>query len=111
MLLYPAMNVLQGTSRAVPRLLLAALLLAGCTPLQWTRPDTDLPQTQADVADCQQRAFREAQWRSFAAPGYRAGRWRDPFWGSRYYDESWLTRFCMEVRGYQLEAAPRDQSK
>jgi hypothetical protein len=40
-----------------------------------------------------------------------AGRWRDPFWGSRYYDESWLTRFCMEVRGYQLEAAPRDQSK
>ena len=111
MLLYPAMNVLQGTSRAATLALLAALLLAGCTPLQWARPDTTLEETRSDVEDCQQRAFREAQWRSFASPTWRGGRWRDPFWGSRYYDESWLTRFCMEVRGYELQAVPKDDAR
>ena len=111
MLLYPAMNVLQGTPRAAVPILLAVSLLAGCAPLQWTRPDTTLEETQADVVDCQQRAFREAHWRSFASPTWRAGRWRDPFWGNRYYDESWLTRFCMEVRGYELQAAPKDAAR
>jgi hypothetical protein len=105
------MNVLQGTSRAATLALLAALLLAGCTPLQWARPDTTLEETRSDVEDCQQRAFREAQWRSFASPTWRGGRWRDPFWGSRYYDESWLTRFCMEVRGYELQAVPKDEPR
>ncbi|OAI52627.1 hypothetical protein AYO46_05030 [Betaproteobacteria bacterium SCGC AG-212-J23] len=107
MLLYPAMNVLQGTPRIAARFLLTAfLLLAGCAPLQWTRPDATPEQTQADTADCQQRAWQESNFRSFGyGPGYRWSRY--PFWGDRYYDETRLTRFCMEVRGYSLEAAPK----
>lgn len=85
---------------------LFVLLLAGCAPLQWTRPDTTLEEARADAEDCQQRAWRESNWRSFGySPGYRG---RYPLWGDRYFDETRLTRFCMEVRGYQLEAAPRD---
>ena len=86
---------------------LLVLLLAGCAPLQWTRPETTREQAQADATDCQQRAWQESNWRSFGyGPGYRG---RFPFWGDRYYDEVRLTRFCMEVRGYQLQAAPRGQ--
>lgn len=88
--------------------LVLAALLAGCAPLEWTRPDATPEQARADAVDCQQRAWRESQWRSFAfPPAYRWGRWHDPFWGDRYYDESRLARFCMEVRGYTLQAAPR----
>jgi len=84
---------------------LLLLLLSACAPLVWTRPDTPPEQAQLDANDCQQRAWREAQLRSFSYPGYRGWRWRDPFWGDRYYEESRLTRFCMEVRGYNLESA------
>ena len=89
-----------------PRWLLV-LLLAGCTPLQWTRPDASLEQTRADAEDCQQRAWRESQLRSFWGPGYRAGRYPYWGWGDRYYDETRLARFCMEIRGYTLQAAPQ----
>ena len=87
------------------RLLLLALLVAGCAPLQWMRADATQEQTRADVEDCQQRAWREAQWRS--GPPVRAGRWRDPFWADRSFDEARLARFCMEVRGYTLREVPR----
>ena len=90
------------------RLALLALLLSACTPLQWAKPDTTEEQTRADAEDCRQHAWRDAQWRSFAyGPMVRAGRWRDPFWGDRYSDESRLTRFCMEVRGYSLHESGR----
>jgi hypothetical protein len=89
-------------------LLLVALLVAGCAPLQWTRPDASPEQMHADAEDCQQRAWRETQLRSFAySSAYRGGRWRDPFWGDRYFEESRLTRFCMEIRGYTLQATPQ----
>lgn len=85
--------------------LLAAAVLAGCAPLQWTRPDASAEQARADAEDCQQRAWRESQLRSFGyGPAYRG---RFPFWGDRYYDETRLARFCMEIRGYTLHAAPR----
>ena len=89
--------------------LLVTAALAGCAPLEWTRPDATPEQVHADAEDCQQRAWRESQLRPFAyGLSYRSGRWRDPFWGDRYYDETRLTRFCMEVRGYELQAAPRN---
>ena len=88
--------------------LLAAVVLAGCAPLEWTRPDVSPEQVRADSEDCQQRAWRESQLRPYSyGPMYRWGRWRDPFWGDRYFDETRLARFCMEVRGYTLQAAPR----
>ena len=89
--------------------LLAAVVLAGCAPLEWTRPDAAPEQARADAEDCQQRAWRESQLLSYGyGPAYRWGRWRDPFWGDRYFDETRLARFCMEVRGYTLRASPRD---
>jgi len=88
------------------RTLTLLLLVAGCAPVEWTRPDATPEQARADAADCQQRAWHEAQWRSFAyRPAYRYWRWRDPFWGNSFYEETELTRFCMEVRGYRLQAA------
>jgi hypothetical protein len=92
----------------VKRVLLLAVFLAGCAPLEWTHPDATPEQVQLDAEDCQQRAWREAQWRSFGYLSYGRGRWRDPYWSDRYYDETRLSRFCMEVRGYTLQAAPRD---
>lgn len=91
----------------MPRALLLAVIVAGCAPLEWTRPDATPEQARADAEDCQQRAWRESQWPPYGYwPAYRRGRWRDPFWADRYYDESRLTRFCMEVRGYTLQASP-----
>jgi hypothetical protein len=90
------------------RALTFLLLFAGCTPVQWTRPDVTPEQAKADAADCQQRAWHEAQWYSFAyRPAYRYGRWRDPFYGDPFFDETRLARFCMEARGYSLEAAEK----
>jgi hypothetical protein len=80
-------------------------LIAGCAPVQWARPDATPERAKADAADCQQRAWHEAQWYSFAyRPAYR--RWRDPF-GDPFFDETRLARFCMEARGYSLEAAEK----
>jgi hypothetical protein len=79
--------------------------LTACTPMEWTRPDATRDQVRTDASDCQQRAWREAQWRSYAS-GPRG--WRYPYWGDRYYDENRLTRFCMEVRGYTLKAAEKN---
>jgi hypothetical protein len=88
--------------------LLAVASLAACAPLEWSHPDATPEQAREDTQDCQQRAWREAQWRSFAVgPSYRRGWWRDPLWGDRYFDEARLARFCMEVRGYSLQSVPR----
>lgn len=89
------------------RFMLLAVVLAGCAPLEWTRPDVTPEQTRADAEDCQRRAWQESQSRAFGWPMYRAARWRDPFWADRYYDESRLTRFCMEIRGYTLQSMQR----
>ena len=94
----------------MPRLLfvLCLLVVAGCAPLEWSRPDATPDQARADAADCQRRAWQEAQFRSFAyTPPRRSGRWRDPFWSDPFFDETRLARFCMEARGYQLQAVPQ----
>ena len=89
------------------RALLLAVLLAGCAPLVWTRPGTTPEQARLDAGDCQQRAWQEAQFRGLAyGPGPRLGR-RDPFLNDPFSDETRFARFCMEARGYRLQAQPR----
>jgi hypothetical protein len=81
--------------------------LTACAPLEWARPDATPEQASADAADCQQRAWREAQWHSFAYRPARIGRWRDPFRSDPFLDETRLARFCMEARGYSLRPVER----
>jgi hypothetical protein len=105
---------------------LAALALAaacGCTPLEWVRPDTSPEQFQADLNDCRARAWQEASVRSWSyvtpmAPVYArdaSGRgffvWpstplADPY-GHQLMEESRLTQFCMESKGYALQPAAK----
>lgn len=90
------------------------LLLAGCASVAWVRPDTPPAQAQADQAQCQDLAWRDAQyaaWRQPWMPGWGSegpwGPWRlDPF-----YEQSRLADFCMRARGYQLVEIPRDDGE
>lgn len=97
----------------------ALLLLAGCTPMQWVKEDTTAEQLSADAALCQQEAWREARFRSWAAARPIApivlrdasGRpfvaWMDsPFYdpfGDPFMEEARLAQFCMRAKGYRLE--------
>ena len=105
---------------------LAALLLTvacGCAPMQWYRPDTPPEQFRADEADCRSRAWQEASIRSWhyqsmmgpvfvrdpAGGGYFV--WpstplADPY-GRQLLEESRLTQFCMESKGYVLQPVPK----
>jgi hypothetical protein len=99
------------------RLLLLAILLSGCTPMQWVRPGITPEQLNLDAAQCQQDAWREAQWRSFmyrpfGPTLFTDGRGRrflwpyspfgDPF-GDQFMEESRLAHFCMRSKGYELQ--------
>lgn len=98
---------------------LLALLLAGCTPMQWVKDDASAEQMHADAAQCQQEAWREARFHVWAAVRPvgpvllrdAAGRpfvaWAhspfyDPF-GDPFMEESRLAQFCMRAKGYRLE--------
>jgi hypothetical protein len=109
----------------------AALLLGGCTPMQWVKTDMTPEQFRADAQYCQQEAWREARFRAWASPRLAspvvvrdaAGRpyvaWThspfyDPF-GDSFMEESRLAQFCMRSKGYRLEpvekAAPAEAPK
>jgi hypothetical protein len=111
----------------MPRLvvfMVLALLLAGCTPLYWVKPDTGPEQLEQDMAQCQQAAWREASWRSWLyrplgptiiqdLHGRRMLVWPyssfgDPF-GDRFFEESRLAQFCMRAKGYELVPADKIQ--
>jgi hypothetical protein len=101
---------------AIPALL-AASLLAACTPMQWVRQDTGPEQLDQDMTQCRQEAWREARWHAWSyhpfgpswvqdARGRRFLVWPDtvfgdPF-GDRFMEESRLEDFCMRNKGYQL---------
>lgn len=92
-------------------------MLAACTPMQWVKEDVTPAQAEADAAHCQQEAWREAQFRSWAYRPFSpillrdpAGRpyvaWNGPFfdpYGERFMEESRLAQFCMRAKGYRLE--------
>jgi len=101
----------------------ALVLLAGCSSMQWDRPDVSAEQLRADEEECRQAAWREAQVRtwhyhSFSGPVFA----RDAFgrgfmmWPGRtmavdpypyqHLEESRLSQFCMEAKGYRLVPAP-----
>jgi hypothetical protein len=93
-----------------------AAVVSGCTPMHWVKPDASADQFRADQQDCQQKAWREAQNRTWmyrmepvVGPGFAvwpSGAFADPS-AHQFVEESRLAQFCMESKGYKLEAAPK----
>ena len=97
--------------------LAAALISAGCTPMQWVKPDATPEEQEQDSIACQQAAWHEARMRSWYyrpfpvvpfrdASGRRfysgpLGPYTDPF-GDPFMEEARLARFCMQSKGYEL---------
>jgi len=93
---------------------LLAVLLASCTPMQWTKPGQDPAQMREDIGACDRQAWMRAQSEAFTNPNYvleptvqrdQHGR---PYvsWGQRYFPdrsirELTLFEMCMRDRGYQ----------
>jgi hypothetical protein len=102
----------------------AAVLLAGCTPMEWVREDTSAEQLQQDSIQCQQAAWREARSLDWQYAPFGAYPFRDPFvrrlfwpygpyaysypFGDPYLEEGRLAQFCMRNKGYRLE--PREKT-
>jgi hypothetical protein len=103
--------------------LLGLVLAAGCTPMQWQKPDITAEQLRADEEDCRLRAWREASWYAwqyqtmwgpvFARDPYGRGAmvWpgspmADPY-GYQMMEETRLAQFCMEAKGYKLVPVPK----
>jgi hypothetical protein len=98
-------------------LVLVALLLAGCTPMQWIKADTTPEQMNKDALECQQYGWREARLRAgFPRPWgpvivhdaaghafvvWPEGPFADPF-NDPFMEEGRLAQFCMRSRGYEL---------
>jgi hypothetical protein len=105
-----------------PALLALACLAAGCTPMEWVKPDATPDEMNRDAMVCQQEAWREARLRSWY---YRpigpmvahdaAGRpfvvWPSgPFGGpfdDPFMEEGRLAQFCMRAKGYELVPADK----
>jgi hypothetical protein len=95
-----------------------SLLAAGCTSVEWYRPDMAAAETEEDARQCAEQAWRATAWDH---PYYYSafGPWvyPDPFgrrmygpWGStgeRFMAENRLANFCMEAKGYRLEPTRR----
>ena len=96
----------------------AALLVAGCTPMQWHKQDVSAEQFLRDEQECRQSAWREAGLRSWQYqtavgpvftpnPGgggfiiWPSGAVVDPY-GYQLVEENRLAQFCMESKGYEL---------
>lgn len=110
-------------TRALVASVAAAVLLAGCTAMQWVKQDATPAQIEADAQYCQQEAWREAQYRAWAYRPFAplllrdpAGRpyvaWNSPLYdpfGDRFMEESRLTQFCMRAKGYRLEPVEKPE--
>lgn len=92
----------------------AFALLAGCTPMQWSKQDAAFEQVLNDELECQTLARNEASrtyWSAQRMQGpivtgpsvvlYSGGAFVDPF-ANQMLEESRLQHFCMEAKGYQL---------
>lgn len=95
------------------------LLLAGCASVEWTKPGATAEEFAVDSKQCQEDAWREANWLYLDRTYLYGGRWiypdplgrplvgypgapfGDPF-GERYIHEARLTDFCMRAKGYEL---------
>jgi hypothetical protein len=92
---------------------IAALIVAGCAPMNWVRPDATPEQLAADTQQCEQEAWREANYYYAGATPFGPWLYRgDPFFHTAgpffnpYYDrtmeEQRLANFCMRAKGYDL---------
>lgn len=90
--------------------LMAALAVAGCTPMAYQKAGVTTTQATADEQDCRSLAAREVPPLGMWLPG-RPFVWRhrryfgDPLL-DRMQAESGLADFCMRARGYELKALP-----
>jgi hypothetical protein len=96
-----------------------AVMLAACAPMEWYRPDVGAAQTEEDARQCADQAWRATSWNYLHY--YSAfGPWvyRDPFgrsywgpygtpYGDRFMEETRLADFCMQAKGYRLEATQK----
>jgi hypothetical protein len=101
----------------------ALVLATGCTPMEWTKPDSNPEQLASDAQQCEMEAWREARWSYMGYYGafgpwmYRdafgrpfAGRPFGPFYdplSDRYMEEQRLANFCMRTKGYELAPAQK----
>ena len=110
----------------MPCIALAALVAAGCTPMQWVKADAAPAQIEQDAIACQQAAWRESRSRAWYYPPYGAGPFRDvlgqrmfawphgpygdPF-GDPYLEEARLAQFCMRSKGYELQEVEKPKQQ
>ncbi len=95
------------------------LLLAGCASMEWSKPGVTAEEFAADSRQCQQDAWREANWFYLDRTYPYGGRWvypdplgrplvgypyvpfGDPF-GERSIQQARFADFCMRAKGYEL---------
>jgi hypothetical protein len=107
------------------RIAVVLVFAAGCTPLQWVKPDTLAEQAEEDLSFCRQEAWREARLHGswFHRPifphavqdaqGRRFMVWpQSGFYDSfsdQFMEESRLAHFCMRSKGYQLVPVEKEK--
>jgi hypothetical protein len=72
--------------------------------MQWVKADATPEQVAQDAAQCQNEAWREAQFRSWPSRYYGRRRYGSGFSDS-FFEESRLADFCMRIKGYELVPA------
>ena len=94
-----------------------ALATAACTPVQWQNASSGAAPSQAELGECNQAAYYEAQRQAFFydsgwpyMSGFRRpyGPWsRYPYStaSDRFFLERDLFDFCMRAKGYKLVPA------
>lgn len=90
-------------------------LLAACTPMHWQHASLGVAPSEAEVGECNQAAFHEAQrqaflydfgWPRFHRYGRPRGPWRRYSTSDRFFLERDLFDYCMRAKGYKLVPAP-----
>ena len=100
----------------------AALQLTACAQMAWIRPDATPEQAQQDLAHCEEEAWREASYRTWAYQSLTPVMTRDAFgrpyfmpfgpflrsaFDDRFFEEHRLAQFCMRAKGYALQRLER----
>jgi hypothetical protein len=95
--------------------------IAACTPMTWTKPNTDPAATQEDIRQCQQqahlRAIRYPSLQIGSIPTATVGPGGEVLIGAtppasqsgEVQQEFDLTTNCMHQKGYKLEPLKQDQ--
>jgi hypothetical protein len=100
--------------------LVGLLALAACgPPMRWESPYLSDAQSQAEMGDCRQQAWMEAQNRAFFnrfayGPGFVRGRdgriypadpWMRSGYNDTWFEEQRLRDFCLRNKGFRLVPA------